>query len=271
MLKRTVCCLLSVLLALAPLLPALAEIDLAGDDSLILDEMLEEVAQTPAPSPLAVPQELTPRDEFINRIIALGEHLYTKANGKAQRAHYKTDIYVCKNFTTYVFNQNKGDFRMAEYPSVKLTIPNNLPEEKCRPYCYGYAWQEVSAAKGNPFVIAARFLYDTSKTEEENMAEALDFLRQVKRGDFFQMTASYSAGTGAHSAIMTEDFDPETGKLIWMDSNMRGTRRDGIRYGYVQFNAEAPIEWWAEAFCQKKRGATIYRLREDIVYRNDVQ
>ena len=52
---------------------------------------------------------------------------------------------------------------------------------------------------------------------------------------------------------------------------MRGTRKAGIRYGYVQFNAEASIEWWAEAFCQKKRGATIYRLRNDIVYKDSVE
>lgn len=52
---------------------------------------------------------------------------------------------------------------------------------------------------------------------------------------------------------------------------MRGTRREGIRYGYVQFNAEATVEWWADAFCKKKRGATIYRLREDIVYKADVE
>lgn len=106
--------------------------------------------------------ELTPREDMIDRIIALGEHLYNKAGGKPQRAHYKSDIYICKNFTTYIFNQVKVDFRMAEYPRVKLVIPNNLPSEKCKPYAYGYAWQDVSAAKGNPFVIADQFLYDTS-------------------------------------------------------------------------------------------------------------
>jgi len=29
------------------------------------------------------------------------------------------------------------------------------------------------------------------------------------------------------------------------------------------------ISWWAEAFCKKKRGATIYRLREDIIRLNE--
>ena len=26
------------------------------------------------------------------------------------------------------------------------------------------------------------------------------------------------------------------------------------------------VEWWASCFCLKTRGATLYRLREDIIY-----
>lgn len=43
------------------------------------------------------PVQSAARKDFIDRIIALGKELYEKANGKAQRAHYKGDIYVCKN------------------------------------------------------------------------------------------------------------------------------------------------------------------------------
>ena len=39
---------------------------------------------------------------------------------------------------------------------------------------------------------------------------ALAFMRQVKRGDYFQMSADYEYGVGAHSAIMISDYDPET-------------------------------------------------------------
>jgi len=230
---------------------------------------VEEELLTPAVT--VAPEERTPRDDLIDRIIAQGESLYIKANGKAQRAYYKSDIYVCKNFTVYLFKQNAGDFRMAEYPKVQLKIPNNLAKEKCKPYYYGYAWEEISAAKGNPFYVAAQFLYDTNLTKQENMARAVEFMRQVKRGDYFQMTAEYSAGTGAHSAIMIADYDPVTDSVHWMDSNMRGYSRNGIRYGYVQFDAEATVQWWAEAFCLKKRGATIYRLRDDIIYAKDAQ
>ena len=65
---------------------------------------------------------------------------------------------------------------------------------------------------------------------------------------------------------MISDYDPDTDTVRWMDSNMVGKKIDGIRYGKVQFDEEKDIGWWAAAFCQKGRGATIYRLREDIVF-----
>ncbi len=203
---------------------------------------------------------------FIEDIIALGQQLYVQADGKLKRAHYASDIYVCKNFTVYLFRQNRDKYRIAAYPDVELRIPNNQPAAKCRPYAYGYCWEEIPPEKGNPFYQAAQFLYDTSLSKAENMEQALAFMRQVRRGDYFQMTARYSHGTGAHSAIMISDYDPETDTVHWMDSNMAGKRIDGIRYGKVQFDAVESIEWWAQAFCQKKRGATIYRLRDDLIF-----
>lgn len=211
------------------------------------------------------------RADFIEDIIALGKQLYDQADGKLQRAHYKGDIYVCKNFTVYLFRQTRDAYRIAEYPSVELKIPNNLPAAKCKPYAYGYCWEEIPASKGNPFVEAAQFLYDTKLSKAENRARALDFMRQVQRGDYFQMTANYAHGVGAHSAIMISDYDPETNTVHWMDSNMAGRKINGIRYGKVQFDAVESIDWWVDAFCQKKRGATLYRLREDIIYASQVQ
>lgn len=209
------------------------------------------------------------REELISRIIETGRRLYTAANGKLQRAHYASDIYVCKNFTVHVFRENSADFRMAEFPEVDLVVPNNLPAKECKPYSYGYCWEDVPAEKGNPFYVAAQFLYDSSLSKEENMKLALEFMRQVKRGDYFQMSAKYYYGTGAHSAVMISDYDPDTGTVHWMDSNMAGEKRNGIRYGKVQFDMEKDIAWWAEAFCKKTRGATLYRLRDDIVFRGE--
>ncbi|MBR1684231.1 MAG: hypothetical protein IJ708_03775 [Clostridia bacterium] len=240
-------------------------IDDSGEE--IMDEAFDtSLAETGETDAQENQHSLTAREDFIDRIIATGESLFIKAGGHAQRAHYASDIYVCKNFTTYVFRTNRDDFRMAEYPETTLVIPDNMPKEQCKPYAYGLMWKDVTPEKGNPFYAAASFRYDTEKSAEENLALAVDFMRQIKRGDFFQMSAEYQYGVGAHSAIMIADYDPQTDTVHWMDSNMRGKKVDGIRYGIVQFNEEKPVQWWAEAFCKKKRGATIYRLRDDIVY-----
>ncbi len=206
------------------------------------------------------------RTAFIDRIIETGHQLFVQSKGKLQRAQSASDIYVCKNFTVYVFRQNRDAFRMAEFPDTSLVIPNNLPAKECKPMSYGYCWEEVPAREGNPFFIAAQFLYDTSLSKQENMDKALEFMRQVQRGDYFQMSAQYYYGTGAHSAIMIADYDPQTNTVRWMDSNMKGESRNGVRYGLVQYDAVKDISWWADAFCKRGRGATIYRLREDIIF-----
>ena len=210
----------------------------------------------------------TARNDFIDRMIDLGHSLYVKANGRPQKAASSSDIYICKNFTTYLFRKNRDDFRMAEYPDVQLRIPDNMPTKECKPYYYGLMWKDVSAAEGNPFYEAASFRYDTNLSKEENMELACEFMRQVQRGDFFQMSADYYYGVGAHSAIML-GYDPETDEIHWMDSNMRGGKKNGIRYGLVQFDEVKSVEWWASTFCLKGRGATIYRLRDDIAYREE--
>ena len=210
-------------------------------------------------------EQQSARDELIDAYIAFGRQLYLDANGKLQRAHYAGDIYVCKNFTVHVFKETSAQFSMAEYPGVSLIVPDNLPAKKCKPYSYGYCWMDVGPEEGNPFYIAAQFLYDKSLSKQENMEKALEFMKNVQKGDYFQMSAQYYYGTGAHSAIMISDYDPVENTVHWMDSNMAGEKRNGIRYGRVQFDAVKDISWWADAFCKKGRGATIYRLREDIV------
>ena len=255
--------LLLILAALILCFPALAEMpseapdtEWAISESVVLDE---ETTATDESLKSA-------RQDFIDRIIEQGKELYDKADGKAQRAHYSSDIYVCKNFTTYLFRSNRSDFCMAEFPNVELRIPNNMPKEKCRPYSYGLLWEDVDASEGNPFDAVATFRYDSELSHEENFELACEFMRQAQRGDFFQMSADYEYGVGAHSAIML-GYDAEHDEIHWMDSNMRGGKRDGIRYGHVQFDEVRPVEWWASTFCHKTRGATLYRLRDDIIYR----
>ena len=233
---------------------------LGAAESLSLDEMdSAEDVQVIEPSA---------REEMINRILDLAQTLYRRANGKPQRAHYAGDIYVCKNFTVHLFREIRGDFRMAEYPDVELVIPNNQTREDCAPYGYGVEWQDVLASEGNPFYAAATFRYDNTLSKDENRKKAREFLMQAKRGDYFQMAANYYYGVGAHSMVFTADYNPETDTVKWTDSNMKGKTINKERYAYVQYDAEKKIDWFIDAFCQKKLGATIYRLREDIVFAN---
>lgn len=255
---------LLLLFALLPFSPAVAEEELT-EEILLEDEAPAEEAPAEEAEP-AEPAVPAARDAFIDDIIDLGRSLYEKADGKFQRAHYKGDIYVCKNFTVYVFRQTRDKYRMAEYPDKELKIPNNLPAKKCKPYSYGYCWEDIAASDGNPFEIAAQFLYDSKQSKQENIERAREFMKQTKKGDYFQMTGDYSGGKGAHSAIFISDYDPETDTVHSMDSNRVGKRMNGLRYGKVLFDSEMTIDEWIAFFCRKKCGATLYRLRDDIVF-----
>ena len=205
------------------------------------------------------------RDAFIDGIIATAEQTFIEADGRLQRAQYSGDIYVCKNFTVYLFRQNRDGYRMAEYPDVPLVIPDNLPKEECKDFAYGIFWKDVAASDGNPFFEAANFVYDTKLSMEENKQAAREFMMQVEKGDYFQMSADYYYGKGAHSLVFISNYDPETKTVRWTDSNMKGQKKNGERYAIVQYEAEKDIDWFVDAFCHKTRGATLYRLRDDIV------
>ena len=232
---------------------------LAASDALSLGEQMSKSETNVSISHPA-------REDFIDRIIATAKSLHDQAGGRAKRAQYSGDIYVCKNFTVHLFRENRADFRMAEYPDVELVIPNNQKKADCAPYVYGVEWQTVSAAEGNPFYAAATFRYDDSLSKEQNRQNARAFLMQVQRGDYFQMAAKYYYGTGAHSMIFIADYDPVTDSVHWADSNMKGKTVNGERYAYLQYDAVKEIDWFVDAFCRSKYGATIYRLRDDIVY-----
>ena len=256
-------CILLLLLVL-PLCAARAESlsleeMLAAEDAVMITEQMQS-------SETNVHPENRAREDFIDRIIATAKSLYDQAGGRAKRAQYSGDIYVCKNFTVHLFRENRAGFRMAAYPDVELVIPNNQKKADCAPYVYGVEWQDIAAEEGNPFYAAATFRYDSTLSKEENRLKAREFLQQVQRGDYFQMAAKYYYGTGAHSMIFIEDYDPETDTVHWADSNMKGKTVNGERYAYVQYDAVKEIDWFVDAFCRSKYGATIYRLRNDIIY-----
>lgn len=206
------------------------------------------------------------RTAFIDKIIETAKETFDDAGGRLQRAQYSGDIYICKNFTVYLFRQTRDAFRMAEFPDVPLVIPDNLTKKDSAPYAYGISWKDVSAAEGNPFEVAATFKYDTKLSKAENEQLAHDFMTQVKRGDYFQMSADYYYGVGAHSLVFISDYDASTGTVHWTDSNMKGQKKNDERYALVQYDAEKEIDWFVDAFCHKTRGATLYRLRDDIIF-----
>ncbi|MDD2649145.1 MAG: hypothetical protein PHI27_03910 [Eubacteriales bacterium] len=243
--------------------------------SLIMLMPLCALAEDEAAEPEAVAEgsdgENSARDEFIDDIIALAEQKYTDANGRAQRAQYAGDIYICRNFVTYLFTSNADKYRMQEYPDVPLKIPANKKATTKPKYGSGVMWQDVPASDGNPFYAAAQFLYDPTLSKKENRENAREFLTQVKRGDFGQMNVSYYYGSGPHSLIFIADYDEENDTVTWTDSNMPGERRNGIRYGYVQYDITKEIEFFIDAFCRPQRGATLYRLRDDIIKAEDAE
>ena len=261
---------LSFLLAALLMMLCLFTIPVYGEEEtedISLDEDLLSVES--ASSPDGEEASSVARDAFIDDIISLGKELFDKADGKLQRAHYKGDIYVCKNFTVHLFRQTRSRYRMAEYPDKELKIPNNLPEKKCRPYAYGYCWEDIPASDGNPFEIAAQFLYDKSLSKNENIELAREFMKQTRKGDYFQMTGDYSGGKGAHSAIFMSDYDPETDTVRSLESNRSGKRINGLRDGKVMYDCELSIDEWVGFFCRNKCGATLYRLRDDIIFADE--
>ncbi|MEA5016742.1 MAG: hypothetical protein VB099_19495 [Candidatus Limiplasma sp.] len=209
----------------------------------------------------------SPKEELIEKMIALAY-----ANSKDRRykfapAETDSDIGVCKNFVMRLFDTFSQDYRMLAYPELALHMPVNNSKKNCAPYDYGIEWKPETAADGSPFEIAAQFKYDDALSQEENAELARQLLVQIRKGDFFQIVGYYGGGNGPHSMYIIADYDSQTEMIRWTDSNMRGTRIDGVRWGYMQYDADAPVDWWIDVFNRKKRGATLYRLRDDLYHK----
>lgn len=221
------------------------------------------------PDPSAPAAELTrpipsPKEELIERMIALAYDNSKDRRYQFAPAQEDWDIGVCKNFVMRLFDTFSAEYRMLAYPDLALHMPKNNSKAACAPYDYGIEWRPETAADGSPFEIAAQFKYDDALTKEENAEKARNLLVQIQKGDFFQIVGYYGGGNGPHSMYIIKDYDPVTGMIHWTDSNMRGKRIDGVRWGYLQFDADADVDWWIEVFNRKKRGATLYRLRDDL-------
>ena len=127
---------------------------------------------------------------------------------------------------------------------------------------YRFAWSHGS---GSIYKVGGAYGFDAANDPMAQLSDRIA-IAMFLRGDYFQMAADYYYGVGAHSMLFIADYDPETDSVHWADSNMKGKSVNGVRYAYVQYDAVKPIDWFVDAFCRKKYGATIYRLRDDIVY-----
>ncbi len=206
----------------------------------------------------------SPKDELIERMIALAYENSKDSRYKFAPAQEDWDVGVCKNFVMRLFDTFSAEYRMLAYPDLPLHMPKNNSKAACAPYDYGIEWRPETAADGSPFEIAAQFKYDNALSEEENAELARKLLVQIQKGDFFQIVGYYGGGNGPHSMYIIRDYDPETQMIHWTDSNMRGKRIDGVRWGYMQYDADADVDWWVKVFNRKNRGATLYRLRDDL-------
>lgn len=208
---------------------------------------------------------LTPKQEIISKMISLA---YANSKDKkynfapAEEDHH---IGVCKNFVMRLFDTFSKDYVMAAYPDLKLHMPKNRSLVDSKPYQYGLEWRIESAEDGSPFEIVEQFKYNRDLSKEENYKMAYSLMTKIQKGDFFQMVGDYGGGNGPHSLYFIEDYNPTNDNLHWTDSNMFGKRVDGIRWGYMQFDAVKTGEWFANVFNMKDRGATIYRLRDDLI------
>ena len=207
---------------------------------------------------------LSPKQELIARMIALAYANSKDSRYKFAPAETDYDIGVCKNFVMRLFDTFSKQYRMLAYPDLSLHMPKNNSKKACVPYDYGIEWRPETAADGSPFEIVAQFKYNAALSEQENADLARNLLLQIRQGDFFQIVGYYGGGNGPHSMYIIRDYDPATGMIHWTDSNMRGTRVNGVRWGYMQFDADADVQWWVKVFNMKNRGATLYRLRDDL-------
>ncbi len=182
----------------------------------------------------------------------------------AQEDHH---IGLCKNYVMRLFDTFSQDYGMAAYPDLPLYMPKNNSMANCAPFDYGIEWRYEFAEEGSPFEISAQFKYNDDLTKEENAALAREMMESIEAGDFFQMTGYFVGGSGAHSLVFMSDYDPQSDNLHWTDSNMFGTRIDGVRWGYLQYNVVNTAQWFVDAINTSKHGATVYRLRDDLFRR----
>lgn len=189
--------------------------------------------------------------------------------GEMYPSESRTDHGQCRCFQHDSFAQSAEGYMLAAYPDASLYLPLEHADSQASGRPAGVSWDMPDASTGNAFVEVARFDYDRSLTQKENLAAAREFLKNVRAGDLMQMLGTYnSGGRGTHTILFTQPYDPRSPMLYWADSNFANTRIDGKRYGYVRaYQSWRVDEVAAWISADQDNGATLYRLRDDIVKR----
>lgn len=173
----------------------------------------------------------------------------------------------CKRFQVDTFEMVASGYQLALYPGATLFMPLEHAEEKITGRPVGTCWDMPDPSTGNAFVEIARFDYDQTVSQKENLEAARRFLQGVQAGDVMQMLATFSGGTarGTHTLMFTRPYDPRLQKLYWVDSNLDNYRVEGVRYGiahaYQQRDLEEVASWLAWDW---HNGATLYRINDSV-------
>lgn len=173
----------------------------------------------------------------------------------------------CRRFQADSLAEAAQGFGLAGFPGAALAIPldHRPAEETGMPV--GSVWAEAEEGTVCPYDAVASFAYDTALSARENAANARAFLENVQAGDVLQMIAIYNSGArGTHTLLISQPYDAREDMLYWCDSNFSNTRVDGVRYGYARAHqawAMTEVAGWIAG--GENTGATLYRLREDIV------
>ena len=108
---KFICILAAMLLLAVPVLGESLSLEamMAAEEAYSFDVPAADVSDADVPA-----EENAAREAFIDRYLALAGQLYEEAGGRAKRAQYSGDIYVCKNFSVHIFRETCGDFAMAQ-------------------------------------------------------------------------------------------------------------------------------------------------------------
>ncbi len=206
-----------------------------------------------------------PRDTLLAEMILLEVSREDVSNPSATRQ----DAGQCRRFQINSFAEAAEAYRLAGYPDVELYLPSEHATQAVSGRPVGACWDMPDTATGNAFVEVARYDYDASLSQRENLQAAREFLTNVRAGDQLQMLATYSSGgRGTHTLMFTQPYDPRSDMLYWADSNFANRMVDGVKYGVVRGYQSWPLNevaGWISA--EGGNGATLYRLTDEVVYK----